>query len=239
MTRRLEIRPVEVRTVARGVPVADTLAEALRLADGNPVHGLVWSATACGFWRAEPGAAEPDRAPGAPGPGEVWSARWFWGSGEVRWTHTAAGLGDAVAVLIDTAGGEPTPVIAGDRRLLWGTVTDIDAPWAVLEERRIGRLSVPACVGAAPGSRLALEVVEIVTHAPTRPDGSGSANAAVVDEILLGVVVTDDADGGGAGNAGGPAVSRDGPDVGGDEEGGGSGARGPQEAGPSTGGGAR
>lgn len=122
---------------------------------------------------------------------EVFEARLFSPELEVRWQHTAGGLGRAVAVaerqdMLPAQFGQalaPVEVVAviPQRYLLWGkTIPPRHPGWASLFSARVGVLPVPLSVPAG-GRRVCLTAREYVTVEPAH------GNAYVAEERLLGL----------------------------------------------------
>jgi CRISPR-associated protein (TIGR03984 family) len=119
--------------------------------------------------------------------GDVFEARIFDGTSELRWLHTAAGHGQAVLLTEDdTALPEDfderiEPVSAADTSrgeyLLWGRVAACRDGWATLATARIGTFDVP--VPADIGARIRLVTREYVAHEAEH------GNAHIAEERLL------------------------------------------------------
>lgn len=119
--------------------------------------------------------------------GDVFEARIFDGTAELRWLHTADGHGRAV-LLTEDATALPTafderlePVEAletlSGTYLLWGRAADNRDGWTTLATPRIGTFTVPVTAGT--GTRVRLVTREYIACDPAH------GNAYVAEERLL------------------------------------------------------
>lgn len=194
--RRVTTDPVECSA-------AEALAAFARQVD-CPSIGFCYSATAARWFRLDASgaasfctgdqpagfAADQPAAAGAAAPADltgVFELRAFTRSHELRWYNTAGGCGPAVVVTEGEDSALRVRRLSGGpyRRLLWGTVAGCSDGWVVLHDARIGALRVPLDRPAPHGARIWLEAVEYV-------DEDDHGNLAVVDERLVGLVVTTD-----------------------------------------------
>ena len=117
----------------------------------------------------------------------VFEARCFDGLTELRWLQTGGGRGTAVllsdeegrACLLGRCQSLPVVSVLDAYYLLWGRTTpaSVGGPWAVLEDGRIGALTVPLGASAA-GRRARLRSVEYL--------GRGwHGNVSVAEERLV------------------------------------------------------
>jgi CRISPR-associated protein (TIGR03984 family) len=163
-----------------------TLARAIE--DAAPGDGVALLATPRHYHVARIRDGLPRSCEGTPVPlDDVFEARIFDGTAELRWLHTADGHGRAVLLTEDATALpkafderlEPVEALEtlSGAYLLWGRAADICDGWTTLATPRIGTFTVP--VRAETGTRVRLVTREYIACDPEH------GNAYVAEERLL------------------------------------------------------